>query len=212
MIQLSRVATPTSNKLESSLPAQVVDLSARQIVSDVLGQNGNQAITSIDPGKVTSIITIPRKITVNLVAAADAPTDSESLIFNNADFAAANAKVAQTYSDGFGGKNISQLARIAANGAGILIYGFNIRGIDDAGNASDEVVNNSNPQVLNYNGLGKTIPMPIDLQGAERNTQFKNGLLTVKFQFMLSAVTQLSFLLNADEKLSLTFFTTPILD
>lgn len=205
------LAPKVNNPSTPSLPAKVVALSIKQPIADLMAPaNTDVSVTRIDTGKIATAFTIPNTITVDLVADDTVAPGTLNYIFNNDIYNGATAGVSQSYSDGFNGSYIAQLAKTATNGSGILIYGFNIYGYDSTGAPSDSVVNSALPSMVFFNGYGQALPNPITLAGAQRNTQYKSGLLTVQFQFMLNALSQFSVVLAKSQKLQLVFFTQPI--
>ena len=208
MIPKSLAVKPL-NQAASSVPMRIEELANRQVVTD-LTQRGpsNEAVTPINPGRVASIKKLAPKYTISILNTDDA--DQDCYLFNLDTYKENATEVQVTYSDGFDGKLINKLI---ADLDGLLIYGFNITGYDADGVKSDAVVNASNPVLLSYIGYGeRNIPTPIDVAGAERNTQYKDGLLTIKTQFVLNCLSQMLFRLGAGEKLQLVFFLQPMQD
>ena len=193
----------------SKLPAKIEALAAKQTVADIMQPtNPSPAITVVNPGKVANIKPIPKRFTVSVTNGGGAA--ATCFAFNMSTFKSNGGSVTLTVSDGFSGKLIDQLA---ADGEGLLIYGFNITGYASGGAKSDSVVNNSQLQLRSYDGNGDSyVPTHFNIAGAERNTQFKDGLFTIKTQFVLNCLEQLAMNLGAGEKIELVFFTEPLQD
>jgi hypothetical protein len=203
---------PVKQTLSDSLQSGTRDLALKQVVSDLTSTNrGNEAITTIAEGKVVGFKPIPKKITVTIVNGS--ASEKDICFLNNADFKALPASVTMSTSDGFEGKLIARLMAGLQNANGLLIYGFNVTGYDDEGAKSDAVINALEMEARYYTGRGDSyIPAEIDLAGGERNTQTKDGLLTVKMMLELNFATQLKVKLGAGEKVQFVFFTQPLKD
>ena len=77
----------------------------------------------------------------------------------------------------------------------------------------DSVLNDSELSGLYYTGKnGLSQPFDIDISGAQRNTQYKDGLLTVKQLIEMNFLFQLSLSLKTHCKIQFVFFTQPIQD
>lgn len=205
----SKLSIQPLNAAASKVAPKIEELANRQIVTDLTQtQNPNPAIVQINPGKVASIKPIAPKYTVTIE---NTTTATQTVYAFNMDTYQSNANgVDSTYSDGFSGKLINKLA---ADLDGLLIYGFNVTGYDADGVKSDDVVNNLILELRNYNGYGNSfVPTPIDISGSERNTQYKDGLFTVKSQFVINCLAQLKAVLATGCKVQFVFFTQPIQD
>lgn len=181
----------------------------KQIVTDLTKDpNPTPSVTPINPGKVANVKKIAPKYTITLTNNGDAALNA--FLFNLDTYVANDSDIAVTYSDGFSGKLLNKLI---ADQDGLLFFGFNITGYDAEGVKSDAVVNDSRLTLLSYIGYGSdAVPTPIDISGSERNTQYKDGLFTVKSQFIMNCLEQLKMNLGAGEKIQFVFFTQPIQD
>lgn len=198
----------------ASLSANTKALADRQAIVDVTGmERGNPAITPVYPGKVIDFMPIPRRITITVENTNTSGGDLEIKILNNDTFVALPSGVTVANSSGFSGKLLDKLIASVNQSQGLLIYGFNVTGYNSAGDKSDDVLNEAALELRYYNGYGTSyVPVQIDVSGAERNTQFKDGLLTVKTRFMLNMLTQFKLNLGQEEKLQFVFFTEPLQD
>lgn len=213
-IQSKSLAVKPAVLAPTTLPANTEKLATKQIMTDIVGLNkGNDAVTPLYDNKVIGFFPVPPKITVTVENTNSSGGDLEINIFNPNSFNAAPSGVTVTYSTGFSGKSLEQLVRSINNGNGLLLYGFNVTGYNSSGVKSDTVINESALEARYYNLYGTSyVPVQIDVSGAERNTQFKDGLLTVKVLFTLNALMQLKMNLGQNEKLQFVFFTQPIED
>mgnify|MGYP001614537814 CR=1 FL=1 len=205
----SVLAMKPMNQAASQLPAKIEEIANRQIVTDMTASpNPNPSITPINPGRVANVKKIAPKYTITVENTTGGGLDC--YLFNLDTYTANNGGVTVTYSDGFAGKLLNKLA---ADQDGLLFFGFNITGYDSAGDPSDDVVNSLLLELRSYIGYGASyVPTPIDISGAERNTQFKTGLFTVKTQFIMNCLEQLKMTLGAGEKATFVLFTQPIQD
>lgn len=196
------------------LKGQTQELANRQAVADVTSVNvGKTAITPLNEGKVIGFIPVPEKITVTVENTNVAGGALEISMFNNDSFTALQAGVTVVDSVGFSGKLLNRLIQTINNGQGLMIYGFNISGFDSAGVASDTVLNSSALEMRYFTGRGTSfLPVGIDIAGSERNTQTKDGLMTVKTMIMLNFLSQLKVTLGQQEKIQFVFSTIPMID
>jgi hypothetical protein len=97
----------------------------------------------------------------------------------------------KTYSDGYTGKNYNALLGSANGGRGVKFSGFNISFDDASGNENGSAFATANLTLLAYNGSGSSIPVPINLSRAERNTALNTGLLTIRQAFWLNRTNQI---------------------
>ena len=194
------------------LAPQTKNLAVRQAISDITSLSGaNPSITSVNPNKVINFMPLPETVTVTILNTTDGELDVN--IFNNDTYVAVPGGVTVTYSDGFAGKLINKLINGLQNAQGLLVYGFNVTGYDNGGVKSDAVLNASSLEARYYNGNGSSyIPAQISVAGAERNTQFKDGLLTVKTLVIFNFVAQFKMHLGAGEKLQFVLNLVPIQD
>ena len=207
----SRPFTPRPLALgNKALPTPVQALAEKQIVTDLTQRPSlDSSITPIDPGKVINFLPIPPKITVTVLNGS--VTAGTGFFLNNSDFTALPASWTATYSDGFSGKLMTRLMNGLGGATGLYIYGFNVTGYDSDGVKSDAVLNSSSIDAVYYTGNGTSyVPASINIAGAERNTQFKDGLLTVRVEMVLNFLTQIKCYLGAGESLQFVFFTQPI--
>lgn len=96
----------------------------------------------------------------------------------------------KAYSDGYTGKNYNALLGSAAGGRGVKFSEFNVSYEDNSGNSDSSAFGSANMTILGYNGTGSSIPAPINLSRARRNTAQDTGLLTVKQVMWLNATSQ----------------------
>lgn len=196
------------------LKGQTQELANRQAVADVTSVNvGKTAITPLNEGKVIGFIPVPEKITVTVTNTNVAGGALEISMFNNDAFTPLPAGVTVVDSVGFLGKLLNKLMASINNGQGLMIYGFNISGFDSAGVASDTVLNSSALEMRYFTGRGSSfLPVGIDIAGSERNTQTKDGLMTVKTMIMLNWLSQLKVTLGQQERIQFVFSTIPMID
>jgi len=208
------ILRPRPVSIGNTLPAAVQNLAAKQAVANYTQMPSlNSSITPIDAGRVVNFLPIPPRITVTVLNGTASGGLASGKFLNNADYAALPASWTTTYSDGFSGKLMTNLMKGLGGSTGLMIYGFNVTGYDTDGVKSDAVLNNSAIQVLYYTGNGTSaIPADINIAGAERNTQFKDGLLTVKVALVLNFLTQITCSLAEGESLQFVFFTQPVID
>lgn len=198
----------------TSLDANTASLVNNQTIADLTkrGDGNPGVIDMLNTGEVINSAPIPPKVTVTVTnnVASDDLLDID--IFNNSYLNAAPGSTVIAYSDGFDGKLLEKLIGSVNNGKGLLFYGFNVTGYDKDGVKSDVVLNESNLTVNYSNGTGKNAqPYQIDLAGSERNTQFKDGLLTVKVPFIVNILAQMRMSLGGNgAKMQFTFFTQPM--
>ncbi len=186
-------------------------LANRQIIEDFTAQKSTPGITRVSNNKIIQNVPIPPTFTVTIKNTNEEEKDIK--LFNNGVFEALPGGVTATYNDGFAGKLIDRLINVLSNANGLLTYGFNVIGTDANGEQSNVVLNTANLQALYYTGKGKSsTPFDIDISGAERNTQYEKGLLTVKQLLLMNFLFQLSFTLGAHCQLQFVFFTGPIQD
>lgn len=201
---------PQAKTLGGNLPAAVQSLAEKQVIADLTTRPSfNSSVTPVSPGKVASYIQVPPKITVTVLNGS--VTAGSGMFLNNADYTALPASWTATYSDGFSGKLMTNLMKGLLNADGLYIFGFNVTGYGADGVKSDAVLNSSAIQVYYYTGNGTAaIPLDLNIAGAERNTQFKDGLLTVRTEFVLNMLAQMRCTLGAGESLQFVFFTQPL--
>lgn len=96
----------------------------------------------------------------------------------------------KAYSDGYSGKNYNALLTSAAAGRGVKFSEFNISFSDANDNANGSAFGSANLTLLAYNGSGSSIPVPINLSRAQRNTALNTGLLTIKQDLWLNTTNQ----------------------
>jgi hypothetical protein len=193
-----------------ALPKKIQELADKQVVADIMqsAMPSNPAIVTINPGKVANIKPIAPSFTVTIDnTTEDAVT---GYAFNTDTYKTNVGGATVTYSDGFDGKFINKLA---ADSEGLLFYGFNVTGYDAEGVKSDAVVNALAMELRSYNGYGDSyVPTPFSIAGSERNTQYKDGLFTVKTKFVLNCVEQIKVALAAGCSVQFVFFTQPMQD
>lgn len=197
-----------------ALTESTQELAARQTVADLTQvRNTNVSVFEADPGKVIDFTTFPKRITVTIENTNSSGGDLDVPVFNNDVYTPLPSGVTVNYSTGFTDKLINRLLAMLDNGRGLFVYGFNISGFTSSGTRSDIVVNESAPEVRVFNGSGTSfVPFPIEIAGAERNTQEIAGLFTIKQQIRFNFLSQFKVRVGQQEKIQLVFFTTPILD
>ncbi len=202
------------NLAPGALDSNTKTLANRQVITDLTNTDaGKTAITPINTGEVMDFKSVPKKITITIENTNVGGGPLEVAFLNNDTFGALPGGVTVVDSCGFGGKLLNKLIGSINKGNGLLTFGFNITGYDAAGDKSDAVINSCALEARFYKGYGSSyIPAEIDLSGNERNTQYKDGLLTVKMQMLLSWIMQLKVTLDAKEKVQIVFNTTPMVD
>lgn len=206
----AKAATLAPNQLKG----QTQELANRQAVTDITSvDSGKTAITPLNAGEVIGFIPVPKTITLTITNTNVAGGAIDISALNNDSFTALPAGVTAVDSVGFSGKLLARLMQSINNGQGLMIYGFNISGFDSAGVASDTVLNNAALELRYFTGRGTSfVPAALDISGAERNTQTKDGLMTVKVMFMLNWLTQLKCNLGQQERIQLVLNTQPMVD
>jgi hypothetical protein len=130
----------------------------------------------------------------------------------NAALAGTDIGGTQTYNDGASGKVYNKVITLAdAQGPGVKVYGFNISAKDaTSGDGDSDVFDTLNMTLLQYTGNGDdAVPTRIDLSAAARNTANKDGLLTVKCEFYITALSQIKLTLAALKNLNVVLVTEP---
>lgn len=121
--------------------------------------------------------------------------------------------IVRTYNDGFVGKWYERYMSVVNNGLGVKIYGFNISCKLTDGSDDPDGLAAVNMAILTYDGYGNPSPKPIDFSDAARATYFKDGLFTIKYPFMLNALSQLKLTLlgdtEQDHSIIISLRTTP---
>lgn len=130
------------------------------------------------------------------------PTDNDS----------GAASIVNTYGDGWSGRGYDQLFRSVAGGKGVRLYGFTMHFITTSTGAENSAgLTTANPTLIyNTNQGTSAIPKPISLNIGARNTQYLSGEMTVKTDFYMNCVSQVSYVLPINSTLSVTFFTQPL--
>lgn len=211
MATLKSVVGKRAFSLGSKVTPELQKLANDQTVVDLTKQPANVAVTAVNKNTVANFMPIPESVTVEVENTGDAAADI--FLFNLDVFKTNSEDIVIDINDGFNGKLINQLIRGLMNSNGLVCYGFNITGYGADEIKSDKVVNKSQMQVRYYNGDGDSyVPVPIKVAGSERNTQYKDGLLTVKTQFVLNFLSQYKLRLGAGESMELVFFFQPIVD
>lgn len=99
-----------------------------------------------------------------------------------------------SYNDGFSGKLISQLIKFARGGRGMRVREITITGKNASGVQDDAAISSMDLAVQGYQAIrGTAVPQNYDLTEALRNTQFKDGMVTVKVDFFINCVNQIVF-------------------
>lgn len=99
-----------------------------------------------------------------------------------------------SYNDGFSGKLINALIKNFRNGRGMRIKEITVIGKDASDVQQDSAIMDMDLQLVAYNATrGSSVPVNYDLSEALRNTQFKDGMVTVKVDIVINAISQLKF-------------------
>lgn len=116
--------------------------------------------------------------------------------------------ISDSYGDGFGSAWYNSLFQTTP---GFMIYGFTVAmSTISTGVQNPEGLALLNLSWLNYNGYGgKSVPTEIPLGVAVRNTQFQDGILTVKFPMYITNQGQFNLTLPPDNTIAFTFINTP---
>lgn len=173
-------------------------------------------VVNVSGGKVYDIFTIPP--VMNFTSISDNGSGAATVtqyVFNNTTLNAAvttngsgAASIVNTYSDGFAGRVFDAMVASWGNGRGVRIIGFTVQATTTSTGAQTATPYNTlQMQVLNANGQGGSTPVPIDVNAAIRNTQFQVGILTVKSDFTLNTLNQISYSQPANTTLAWTFTT-----
>ena len=202
MLQVSNVVSPNSITKPSG---QVIQVGTPGVVTvpAVQSQFGSAA---------------PQTITASIAGPTTAATTTTYYLFKNDTLNAVAATAGTgitTYSDGFSGRLYERLITLAdAFGPGLAIYGFNITALTTGGIAAPTVFDSANMAVNYYNANGAGYaPLTINLAGAQRNTAYNDGLLTVRTPqdspIYLTGNCQISITVSTGYNVSLVLFTTP---
>lgn len=117
----------------------------------------------------------------------------KSTIEDNTYVGAPN-KPTLSYNDGFDGRLINGLIKNFRNGRGMRISEITVIGKDASDVQQDSAIMDMDLRLVAYNATrGSEQSKPYDLSEALRNTQFKDGMVTVKVDLMINAVSQLEF-------------------
>lgn len=184
---------------------------ATRIASDLAM---NAGVNDLSNGKTINMFPIPTSLGFSS-SSTDAGASVTQYIFNTASLnplvttnGGGASTITNTYLDGYSGKGYAQLAASAKNGAGVLIKGFTIKATTLAGVPDDSFFTTANLNVIAANlRNGGIVPVPCDLEMAVRNSQYKDGLLTIVFPFVLNALTQIQYLQPKNSITTWTFFT-----
>jgi hypothetical protein len=139
---------------------------------------------------------------------------NESIFNNTVDANAANYavdadpsdKISVTYNDGFKGRSIDELLKTVNGGRGLQCDELTIMGFDEDGNPSDEVIEDLDFTIQAYNPVsGKPMPYSFDPSEALRNTANKNGMVTLKTNFWINRLSQITFDLKKGQTVQLRF-------
>lgn len=178
--------------------------------------NPNTGVINLSQGQVMNVNPVPTSFNVTTSSnnGAGAATVTQYL-FNESVLNAAKttngsgaASIVNTYNDGFSGKVYDQLFKTMNTGQGILMKGLTIQ---ITGYTSGSQI--ASPfatlafNVITANGMGSTIPVPIDFSEALRATNFQSGTLTILRPFFFNALSQVQLQLPKDTVISLTLFT-----
>lgn len=178
--------------------------------------NQTTGVYDLSKGQVISGIKIPTSINVSVRsnAGTDAANTNMKLFNNNllGDNPTNNGSgadsIVTTFGDGRSGNIYGELFAIATNGNGLKIKGFNVSAKTiSTGTAASEFFSQAQLKVLLNTLKQEQIPFEIDLDEAYRNTQFNNGLLTIKCDIDFNRLMQLSYNQDPDTLVNWTFFT-----
>lgn len=198
-----------AQNLDSSalVPAQTVyqavpmaQVSSCASGSGVVDLNYGKPAIELWPKPEVTTVTVKNKNTANAKDVIAYIFNEKALLdtLTQADYAppAVNAdKVEVKYNDGiFGGKLIDRIIEQKNAGAGLLCKGITIMARDENGTASNEAISAMDARVQTYEMInGTPVGQNIDISEAIRNSQFKDGLVTIKRDFVVNALTQFIF-------------------
>jgi hypothetical protein len=180
----------------------------------------NQGIGDVSEGKSISLFPLPDTTTVTISnpktagksADVTAYFFNEQLLKNTKDdntygAGAADAdKPTVTYNDGFSGRVIDKLIQSLNGGRGMRCKQITVIGKNDSGVQDDGAILVMDPSVKAFNALrGRSVDFPYDFRKAIRNTQFKDGLLTLNVDFWLNMVSQFTFTCPIGYSYEITF-------
>lgn len=175
-----------------------------------------QGVVDLSAGQVISGIKVPTSIKAVVRSNAGSGAISQSIkLFNNILFGAIVINngsgvdsVVTTFGDKNSGNTYSRLMQILNQGNGINIKGMSVKASHISnGTPAAEFFTASNLKVLLADSEGNTIPFPLNIDEADRNTQQKDGLLTIFRPMQLNGLMQLVFDLAPDILVTFTLFT-----
>lgn len=206
---ISRTAKPNVElvQTQTALPVQ-------QLAQAI--QN-NSGVVDIRNGKAVDMFPLPDSTTVTLVnpnttdaRAVTAYLFNEQVLKNTktdntyGGSATDADKPVVTYNDGFSGRLIDSLVQKAFNATGLRCKELTIIGKNASGVQDDAAIIALDAEIRAYNALrGRPVEMPYDLSDAIRNTQFKDGMVTVSVDFVINCVSQ--FVSSIPKGFSYTF-------
>lgn len=175
-----------------------------------------QGLSQINTGQIMDAYPMPSSLTTTFSSNNGGGAGTVSMYAFNNSFLTDNptnngsgaASVSTTYGDGFSGRVYEQYAKTANMTKGLLITGLTIIATNYTTGAQTSVPFNSiNMSLLVQNGFGQTLPFPIRLNEAVRNTQYQTGILTPMVPFYVNCLSQVQLSLPANTIYAITWFT-----
>jgi len=166
--------------------------------------------------KVYDIFAVPPVLTYTSVSNNGAGAGNVTqYIFNNSFLNAAvtnngsgAASIVNTYGDGFSGNAYARALSSWNGGRGIGIKGFTLAVTNTTSGAQNgSQFNTMSFTLLSANMQGGTTPVPIDLSAAINNVQQQVGIISPRQAMFFNAISQFSFLEQANSTYAFTFFT-----
>lgn len=166
--------------------------------------------------KTYDIFALPPNFTVTTTSASGANAVSKTqYLFNNTtlnalvtDNGSGAGSITTSYGDGFSGRVYDAIAASQNGGRGVLIQGFTIQSTTNSTGAQNSAALNTIAfQILNANAQGGTFNIPLDVNSAISNAQYQVGILTIRQNFWLNTVNQISVILPVNTAFAFTFFT-----
>ncbi len=163
-----------------------------------------------------NMLPIPPAMTQTITSATGGGALAKTVYFGNeayfnatpTDNGSGAASIVNTYGDGWSGKGYNQLI---LNNAGLQLYGFTLQYVNTSSGAQDNGgLTTAAPTLLVANLVGQNqIPRGLVLSAGTRNTQYLAGTMTVRYQFTLNSLMQLSYVVPVGDTVTLTLLTAP---
>lgn len=127
------------------------------------------------------------------------------------DNGSGGGSVSTTYGDGWDGGGYNRFAFLNSAQNGTACYGITMSYTVISTSAQDaSALTTANPTWLMANLVGnRQVPVGLVLAAGQRNTQYLQGMMTVRFRFNMSALNQLSYSVPAGDSAALTILTQP---